>query len=281
MRRRPIATVLVGPSVLLREGLARILAAAGFRIVFSVSNVRELVWASLSTHQSTLLVIDAEDDQDAAVTQIRLFKEQHPSGRVAVLTDHYRPRDIVAAFQAGANVSFAKFVNCNAFTKALELVMLGETILPPELLLFIENRREDQDYPLVQTGRASSADALPNAIADTPPRLSIREKCILRCIVDGDSNKLIARKMAIAEATVKVHVKAILRKIRIHNRTQAAIWAMNNTSLIAPTDDCPSLALERPIEPAELPVLARDGNGANIVALSSIDNGRSVERKIS
>jgi DNA-binding CsgD family transcriptional regulator len=63
------------------------------------------------------------------------------------------------------------------------------------------------------------------------PQLSPREQSILRCLVGGDSNKSIARKIDIAEATVKVHVKAILRKIRVHNRTQAAIWGMNNGSL--------------------------------------------------
>ena len=44
----------------------------------------------------------------------------------------------------------------------------------------------------------------------------------------GESNKVIARKLEIAEATVKVHVKAILRKVRVRNRTQAAMWAMQN-----------------------------------------------------
>jgi two-component system nitrate/nitrite response regulator NarL len=63
------------------------------------------------------------------------------------------------------------------------------------------------------------------------PRLSVRERSILSCLIEGDSNKVIARKIDIAEATVKVHVKAILRKIRVHNRTQAAIWAMSNASL--------------------------------------------------
>ena len=63
------------------------------------------------------------------------------------------------------------------------------------------------------------------------PQLSPREKSILRCLIEGDSNKCIARKIDIAEATVKVHVKAILRKIRVQNRTQAAIWAMNHGAL--------------------------------------------------
>ena len=64
------------------------------------------------------------------------------------------------------------------------------------------------------------------------PQLSSREESVLRCLIKGDSNKRIARKMDIAEATVKVHVKAILRKIRVQNRTQAAIWGMNNGSVI-------------------------------------------------
>ena len=51
---------------------------------------------------------------------------------------------------------------------------------------------------------------------------------ILRCIIEGDSNKCIARKIDVTEATVKVHVKAILRKIRVQNRTQAAVWGINN-----------------------------------------------------
>ena len=60
------------------------------------------------------------------------------------------------------------------------------------------------------------------------PQLSAREKSILRSLIEGASNKSIARKFDLAEATVKVHVKAILRKIQVQNRTQAAIWGMNN-----------------------------------------------------
>jgi len=60
---------------------------------------------------------------------------------------------------------------------------------------------------------------------------------ILRCLIEGNSNKSIARKIDIAEATVKVHVKAILRKIRVQNRTQAAIWGMNNALLLQPANN--------------------------------------------
>ena len=60
------------------------------------------------------------------------------------------------------------------------------------------------------------------------PGLSEREAQILDGLVKGHANKVIARTCEITEATVKVHMKSILRKIRVDNRTQAAIWAMEN-----------------------------------------------------
>jgi two-component system, NarL family, nitrate/nitrite response regulator NarL len=58
--------------------------------------------------------------------------------------------------------------------------------------------------------------------------LSDRELEILSCLASGDSNKIIARTCQIAESTVKLHLKSILRKIHVQNRTQAAIWALQN-----------------------------------------------------
>lgn len=58
--------------------------------------------------------------------------------------------------------------------------------------------------------------------------LSPREHEILECLASGDSNKRIAIRLNISEATVKVHVKSILRKIKVDNRTQAAIWALRS-----------------------------------------------------
>jgi DNA-binding NarL/FixJ family response regulator len=62
------------------------------------------------------------------------------------------------------------------------------------------------------------------------PALSRREMLILRMLMQGASNKAIARNLVITESTVKVHMKAILRKLRLQNRTQAAIWARNNVN---------------------------------------------------
>jgi two-component system, NarL family, nitrate/nitrite response regulator NarL len=251
MRRRAFATALVGPSALLREGLTRILGAADFRIVASAARVDELTLTGPLQQQSILLVIDAGDDLDAAVRQVELFKQQHPGARVAMLADHSQPNDIVSAFRAGANAYFIKVAPCDAFIKSLELVMLGETILPAAILsAILEHAVDDSDdheheveYVEVETGDM--------------PRLSVRERCILNCLIEGDSNKVIARKINIAEATVKVHVKAILRKIRVHNRTQAAIWAMSNALAISAMDNGSAAPVKTAAQPPLAPPLIR------------------------
>jgi two-component system nitrate/nitrite response regulator NarL len=231
MRRPPCVIVLIGPSALLREGLARILGAANFRVVASASCIDDLVATALPQHRSTLLIIDAGGDLNAAIRQFEVFKERHPTGRIAILADQNQPSDIVSAFRAGANAFFFKVGPCDTFIKSLELVMLGETILPAAILSMILDRRDDNDdhecEVAVQHVRKAAGDYLQAESRDMP-RLSVRERCILNYLIAGDSNKVIARKIDIADATVKVHVKAILRKIRVQNRTQAAIWAISN-----------------------------------------------------
>jgi two-component system nitrate/nitrite response regulator NarL len=189
----------------------------------------------LAKHHAILLIVDSSDDSGVAVGIIEQFKAHHPTGRVAVVGERARPTDIVSVFQAGANVYFVSILTCEAFIKALELVMLGETILPRELLPFLESHEAARGG---SPSRLGPEDAEDSRTPRGGARLSARERYILRCIViDGASNKQIARKMNIAEATVKVHVKAILRKIRVQNRTQAAIWAMSSGSKIWATED--------------------------------------------
>ena len=222
--KRPFATVLAGNSLLLREGLARILGnTTDFRIVASVASVQDLAAGTLPQRQSILLIVDSGDNPITTAEEIQLFKEQHPASRVvAVFADHYRLADIMTAFQKGANACFARIVTHDAFIKGLELVMLGETILPRELLsMFHSTGGKDVNPVIINRPKIDFSE--PRQVAsEYVPRLSPRETRILRCIVEGATNKAIARTMNIAEATVKVHLRAIFRKIRVDNRTQAA-----------------------------------------------------------
>jgi two-component system nitrate/nitrite response regulator NarL len=232
MRWRPFGTIIVGRSPLLREGLARILSAAAFRIVASVPSIDDLALDSILKQQSILLIIDANNHPREAVEQIAHFKNQHPTARIAVLCSDCKSSDIVAAFQSGASAYFVSVASCDALIKFLDLVMLGETILPPEILPFLLDHEDEQEDSGIGRDVAMHATELAEAGSKFAPRLSAQERSVLRCLLDGDANKVIARKIHIAEATVKVHIKTILRKIRVENRTQAALWAMSNLSLI-------------------------------------------------
>jgi DNA-binding NarL/FixJ family response regulator len=77
---------------------------------------------------------------------------------------------------------------------------------------------------------AAAAEAANENQTGDVPSLSRREMLILRMLMQGASNKVIARNLVITESTVKVHMKAILRKLRLQNRTQAAIWARNHVN---------------------------------------------------
>jgi two-component system nitrate/nitrite response regulator NarL len=95
--------------------------------------------------------------------------------------------------------------------ESLEIVAAGEKVLPPQLLDVLGENIPRQD---AETSSISLKGA----------NLTDREMQLLACLVSGMPNKLIARRLNISEATVKVHVKAVLRKLELQNRTQAAMW---------------------------------------------------------
>jgi len=241
-KRHSFATTIVGRSSLLREGIAKILRSANFRIIASISSADELP-GKIEAERPLFLIVHTGDDFDFVAGQIESFRDGYPDGRIAIVADRYRPDELVSAFRVGANGCFIDIMTCDVFIRSLELVMMGETVLPPAFLSYVcgpeENRLSDDG-----SGEDDSETILVPEIDDPAPQLSPREKLILRCLIEGDSNKSIARKMDIAEATVKVHVKAILRKIRVHNRTQAAIWGMNNGCHFGPTS-----AIAPPLSP--------------------------------
>jgi two-component system nitrate/nitrite response regulator NarL len=226
-------TVLLGSRVVFREGLGRILGAVGFDIVASASSFAGVSAAQLARDSPILVVLDVGNDQAATIREVELIRDQFPASRIALLGDQHQLAEahVVEAFRAGIHAYFES-PNCETFIKSLELVMSGETIIPAHVVSFMLRRHDDnEEFP--------HADERPvqGEGSKCRRRLSEREICILRCLIAGHSNKMIARNNAIAEATVKVHVKAILRKIHVRNRTQAAIWGMHNDSIIAAGHD--------------------------------------------
>jgi two-component system nitrate/nitrite response regulator NarL len=233
MDQQPCVTVLVGENELLLEGLRRILIGADFCVAAIASNIDVVPTSLLVEDLQILVIFNVGVDQNAIVAQVKKFKERRPNAFILLLADYAQLSDvnIVTVFRCGVNAYFMK-PSCNTLLKSLELVMAGETILPPTTLSLLLRQHDNLAAPEFELGaamRVSQTTFTEPSSADDP-RLSVREQCILRHLIEGYSNKIIARKIDIAEATVKVHVKAILRKIKVNNRTQAAVWGMNKTS---------------------------------------------------
>jgi two-component system, NarL family, nitrate/nitrite response regulator NarL len=128
-----------------------------------------------------------------------------------------------------------------SLVKELELLTLGEPMISDFILKQLLHHSEEIVATLAVNERQPS-----DTRQQTEPGLQFsgRETAILNRLVQGASNKVIAHQLQITEATVKFHVKAILRKIRVKNRTQAAIWALNgqasSKSLDLVNEDRPS-----------------------------------------
>lgn len=256
-------TILVGPRTLRREGIARALDLTDFRIVAAEADIRKIDLDGLA-ERTCLLIVECSHDLSSAIQQIQHFKAAFPDGKVALFADHLSLEELLSAFHAGTNAYFVNVQTCEAFIKALELVMLGEMVLPCELLRLIG--KETQEPPRGTYGACNNGHGGATEEREHEPRLSERERFILRCIIEGDSNKHVARRLNIAEATVKAHVKAILRKIQVRNRTQAAMWAMSkqgNDILALKDDIAPPLASVSPAGEVAASCLQL-GNGCKI-----------------
>ena len=218
------ATAIVGPNPLLRESLSRFLEGSNFEIVSLWATMDELINSEEPIDQNVLAIIDVCNQPDEVFQHIEKFLWRHPLARIVVLAKQATPSKVAEALRSGAHGYLATVATRSDFIKSLELVMSGQTIIPSEAVFYEANG----------AGAYGARTASPLAAAAKPaepiqiPQFSDRELYILKCLTEGFSNKLIARECDIAEGTAKVHVKAILRKLKVSNRTQAAIWAYSN-----------------------------------------------------
>jgi len=184
---------------LVREALSSLLVAAGFVILTETDRCNEDV-----------VVIIEFDDYEATKA---LFTHQQNGSKIVVLANDQECRGLYQDQIAALSGILTYDLSGEAFVRALRLVCLGERVFPRELTL-----RSKPETSVYETSP-------PRSDVD---RLSPREREILSHLVEGHSNKGIARVLGITEATVKVHLKNLLRKIRVDNRTQAAIWALSH-----------------------------------------------------
>ncbi|HEX6980385.1 MAG TPA: response regulator transcription factor [Alphaproteobacteria bacterium] len=209
-----VSTLLVDASRLFREGLRHLLEGTIFRIEGEAATIDEaLAWLARNPPPQ-LVLVEFEEGPSEPFAQVERLRAAY-AGKIVVLTNRLSSRALAQALEAGADGYLLKNMSTEALMHSLSLVFTGEKVFPTQLAGLLVGTRTRFE----RTASQSSA---------APSGLSEREAAILRCLVRGYPNKVIADHLQITEASVKLHLKTILRKIQVSNRTQAAIWAINH-----------------------------------------------------
>ncbi len=231
---------VVGRSALYRTALVSLLNKMGFEEVVEGESVEELrrpgteqegpdiVIVYLSTQPDGQAVrgeAKTGSQYDYVVNLIDDAKAWNALVKVVFLAKDLELELLVSCFSAGASGLLLENISHIAFEESLRLVGTGEKVFPSKLASLIPDLISKLGAP-----RETMAD-----LSDY--RLSDREIEILQCLTNGQSNKVIARNLSIAESTVKVHVKRILQKINATNRTQAALWGVARGVAASPSCD--------------------------------------------
>lgn len=212
-----VKVFLIDSNKLFREGMKRLFDSTAFQVTGEAGGPREglatIDSATRSDDAPQLILVDFTNGGEDEAEALRSLRAIHPDMRIVILTNDLDTRRLSSALNAGADGYLLKDIACEALMQSLRLVMMGEKVFPTHLA------------QLLMSGKA---DEIGNEVPSRRKGLSQREVQILRCLLSGNSNKMIANHLHITEATVKVHLKSLLRKINASNRTQAAIWALNN-----------------------------------------------------
>ena len=210
-----ISTLLIIRSPLLRDALNRLLAGEGYAIVGESSKPENLdhVHAGTAPEEVDLVIIDGVIIVERCQV-MESIRHRYPAAKMIVFGSEPVEPAISSSLIAYIDGLLSYQMSIQTLLQVIALVALGEKILPPGLM-----KRLFQQTVHVRTDPTKHRDA--SGITD-------RERQILEALLRGSSNKTIARQLELSEATVKVHLKGLLRRLRASNRTQAAVWALTH-----------------------------------------------------
>lgn len=166
-------------------------------------------------NKPSLAIVELHLPGMSGLEEIGSFQSLTPKTPVVVLSGYHDYRDILAAFKFGVAGFISKTASVESTIIALRLILSGQRYFPCEVL------------ESVGTGLAQSAEGRRGG-PDFPYSLTAREGEVLEQLVEGNSNKAIARSIGVQEVTVKLHVRKLLRKFDARNRTEAVRIALQS-----------------------------------------------------
>jgi two-component system nitrate/nitrite response regulator NarL len=199
-----IDIVLVGGNPVYREGVKSLFARSRLRVVAECDRIEPPARIPAAAAGRCVVVVVSPSAESLGLPCWRSSIAQcWPGARAIVLAQPGEERLLAEALRGGAEGCLFTDMSAEAMVHAIRLVALGENIFPTRIAPC-----------LLQTASQSGA-----------PRLTPRERDILRGLLAGASNKTIANDLGTTDMTVKAQLRHLLRKLGVANRTQAALWA--------------------------------------------------------
>ncbi|MCG8025447.1 MAG: two-component system response regulator NarL [Candidatus Thiodiazotropha endolucinida] len=158
-----------------------------------------------------LILLDINMKGMNGLETLKAIREQEIDSRVLMLTVSDNEEDVLTALRLGADGYLLKDMEPEDILKSIRKAVEGSLVISDHLTQLLAKALREDDKLKVK---------------DPITSLTAREKEILQCIAQGQSNKQIANVLNISEGTVKVHVKHLLKKLNRHSRTEAAAWAL-------------------------------------------------------
>ena len=196
MQAKPIRILAVDDHSLLRDGIAKLLAAQpDMELVAEASNGREAI-EQFRLHKPDVTLMDLQMPEMNGVDAILAIRGESSRARIIVLTTYTGDVQVLRALRAGAQGYLLKNLLRRELLDTIRLVHAGHKRIPPEVASQLAEHATDEG-------------------------LSDREIQVLSLISGGNANKEIAAQLSISEETVKGHVKSILAKLGANDRTHA------------------------------------------------------------
>jgi len=207
----PQTLLVIDDHPLFRKAVLQLVDMAGdFVVVGEASSGAEGLELARSLHPDMIL-LDLNMQPMGGIEVLKAIKSMGLDSRVVMLTVSDEAGDLMAALRAGADGYLLKEMEPEDLLLKLKEAAAGQITLAERLTRKLAHslREENKPKDLEQAG------------------LTEQERRILEQIAQGRSNKVIARELGIAEGTVKVHVKHLLRKLNLRSRLEAAVWAVD------------------------------------------------------
>ena len=222
-----VKTVLLCKSFMLRVALEHMLAGSAFAVQNKADDESEPDRRSQRSGDH-LFILDTASPLDETLAEITSLKSQHPGSHVVVVSDSFDEGILARLCAEGADGFCLTSSNENILVKALELVMLGEGYFPSASVRNFLDKRTISAVSNPPNHHDGEGPVTDGALKE---QLTSREVEILGFLMNGTKNRDIAVSLNLSEATIKVYIQGILKKIGAQNRTQAAMWA---TSALLP-----------------------------------------------